>query len=88
MAKRHLFKHFVLITKHRHRVIKNASHMGIFWHSLGHDLSKYGCLEFFTSAKYYAGDHSPVIYRRRPGAAGEESDHHQANADGFGMRKH
>ena len=64
MAKRHCFKHFILITRHRHRVIRNASHMGIFWHSLGHDLSKYGCLEFFTSAKYYVGDHSPVYEER------------------------
>ena len=64
MPKSHPFKHFVLITRHRHRVIKNASHMGIFWHSLKHDLSKYGCLEFWTSAKYYVGDHSPVYEER------------------------
>ena len=64
MSKRHPFKHFVLITKHRHRVIRNASHMGIFWHSLKHDLTKYGWLEFHTSSKYYVGDHSPVYEER------------------------
>ncbi len=60
----HPFKHFVLITKHRHRVIKNATHMGIFWHALKHDLTKYGWLEFHTSAKYYKGNHSPVFEER------------------------
>ena len=61
----HPFKHFVLITKHRHRVIANASHCGIFWHSLKHDLSKYGPKEFWTSAKYYAGDFSPIVNERK-----------------------
>lgn len=60
----HPFKHFILITKHRHRVIRNASHMGIFWHALRHDLSKYGHTEFHTSCKYYVGDHSPVYEER------------------------
>lgn len=64
MPKSHPFKHFVLITKHRHRVIRNASHMGIFWHSLKHDLTKYGWTEFHTSCKYYVGDHSPVYEER------------------------
>lgn len=58
------FKHFILITRHRHRVIKNAAHMGIFWHSLKHDLTKYGWKEFMTSSKYYVGDHSPVYEER------------------------
>ena len=61
----HPFRHFVLITKHRHRVIANASHCGIFWHSLKHDLSKYGPREFWTSAKYYAGDFSPIVNERK-----------------------
>lgn len=58
------FKHFILITKHRNRVIKNAAHTGIFWHALKHDLTKYGHLEFSTSTKYYKGDHSPVFEER------------------------
>lgn len=60
----HPFKHFRLITAHRHRVIRNASHMGIFWHSLKHDLTKYGWTEFHTSCKYYVGNHSPVFEER------------------------
>ena len=49
----HPFKHLKLIIKHRHRVIANASHMGIFFHALRHDLSKFSYLEFHTSSKYY-----------------------------------
>ncbi len=60
----HPFKHFKLITSHRNLVAKNAFHMGIFWHALKHDLSKYTPIEFNISAKYYAGNHSPVFEER------------------------
>ena len=60
----HPFKHLKLIIKHRHRVIANASHMGIFFHALRHDLSKFSHIEFHTSSKYYIGDHSPVYEER------------------------
>lgn len=61
---RHPIKHFVTITKHRHQVIRNAYHMGIFFHSLKHDLSKYSPTEFGTSCKYYTGSSSPVYGER------------------------
>jgi hypothetical protein len=38
--------------------------MGIFFHALRHDLSKYGYTEFHTSAKYYTGTFSPVYKER------------------------
>ena len=60
----HIFKHLLLINRHRHRVILNGARCGIFWHCLKHDLSKYGPTEFFTSAKYYNGHHSPVFEER------------------------
>jgi hypothetical protein len=60
----HPFKHFVTITKHRHQVLRNAIHMGIFFHALGHDLSKLSYPEFHASAKYYAGTYSPVYKER------------------------
>lgn len=60
----HPFKHLHLINSHRRLVIRNARHMGIFWHALKHDLSKYSPKEFNTSAKYYAGSHSPVFEER------------------------
>lgn len=60
----HPFKHLHLINSHRRLVIKNARRMGIFWHALKHDLSKYSPKEFNASAKYYAGNHSPVFEER------------------------
>ena len=60
----HPFRHFALVVRHRHRVIRNASHFGIFFLSLRHDLSKYGPKEFWPSARYYVGDHSPVYEER------------------------
>lgn len=38
--------------------------MGIFFHALKHDLTKYSWIEFSNSAKYYSGDHSPVYEQR------------------------
>ena len=55
-----VIRHFNTVTKHRHQVLRNASHMGIFFFALHHDLSKYSPKEFWTSARYYAGTHSPV----------------------------
>lgn len=63
----HYFKHLLTITKHRHQVIRNAFHCGIFFHALRHDLSKYGPTEFIRSGKYYAGNHSPVDEERLSG---------------------
>ena len=60
----HPFRHFALITRHRHMVIANGFHCGIFFHCLRHDLSKYGFTEFFTSAHYYVGNRSPVYEER------------------------
>ncbi len=60
----HPFKHFRTITKHRNRVIYNAFHMGIGFHALGHDLSKYGYTEFHNSSINYTGTCSPVFLDR------------------------
>lgn len=60
----HPFRHFLTISKHRHQVLLNACHMGIFFHALRHDLSKLSYTEFHNSSKYYAGDYSPVYKQR------------------------
>lgn len=60
----HPFKHLHLVIKHRHQVIKNGFHMGIFFHCLKHDLSKFTPLEFFRSSKYYRGNGSPIFFER------------------------
>ena len=57
--------HLKTITKHRHQVIRNGFHCGIFFHCLKHDLSKYSPTEFSISAKNYNGHHSPVYEERK-----------------------
>ena len=63
MGKR--WKHFMVVAKHRHQVIRNGFHMGIFWQCLFHDLSKYSHAEFALSAHYFQGDSSPVLAERK-----------------------
>lgn len=55
----HPIKHFITITRHRHKVIANCFRAGIPWRGLMHDLSKYYPTEFFEGAKYYQGTRSP-----------------------------
>ena len=55
----HPIKHFITITRHRHRVIAHCFCAGIGWQGLFHDLSKYSPREFFPGAKYYIGTRSP-----------------------------
>lgn len=52
-------KHFITITKHRHKVISHCKKAGILWQGLRHDLSKYSPTEFITGAKHYLGTRSP-----------------------------
>ncbi len=52
-------KHFITITKHRHKVIAHCKKAGIFWQGLKHDLSKYSPAEFIVGAKHYLGTRSP-----------------------------
>jgi len=53
-------KHFVTITKHKLYVMKYCFKCGYYKRGLLHDLSKYGITEFFSSAKYFQGDKSPI----------------------------
>ncbi len=52
--------HFILITKHKFLVTWYCWRVGLFIQGLKHDLSKYGPIEFLTSAKYFTGKSSPV----------------------------
>ena len=58
-------KHFILVCKHKLQVTKNAFHLGIFFQSFKHDLSKFTYHEFHESAKRYQGDKSPVFEQRK-----------------------
>ena len=50
-----IFKHFILINRHRFLVFKLSVKAGIPFRGLIHDLSKYSPIEFFESVKYYNG---------------------------------
>ncbi|MEE1024675.1 MAG: DUF5662 family protein [Acutalibacteraceae bacterium] len=60
----HPIKHFITITRHRHKVIMHCAKAGILYRGLLHDLSKYMPSEFICGAKYYAGDRSPNVAER------------------------
>lgn len=55
----HPIRHFITITRHRHRVIAHCFRAGIGWQGLFHDLSKYSPTEFWVGARHYQGDRSP-----------------------------
>ena len=55
----HPIKHFITITKHRHKVIANCARAGILWQGLRHDLSKYSPTEFIPGARFFQGTRSP-----------------------------
>ena len=57
--------HLKTIAKHRHQVIRNGFHCGIFLHCLKHDLSKLSPTEFRISARNFNGRHSPVYEERK-----------------------
>lgn len=61
----HPIKHFITITKHRHKVIRYCFKVGIGFQGLFHDLSKYSFIEFWNGAKYYTGTCSPNALERK-----------------------
>lgn len=52
-------RHFITITRHRHKVIYHCAKAGILWQGLFHDLSKYSPTEFVEGMKFYQGTRSP-----------------------------
>lgn len=73
----HPFKHLKVILTHRHQVIKNGFHLGIFFLTLRHDLSKFSYQEFSLSSKYYLGNSSPTnLERKSHGGFSEVANHH------------
>lgn len=54
------FKHFIVITKHKYYVMIECFKRGLYLQGLIHDLSKYSLIEFFTSAKYFQGNKTPI----------------------------
>lgn len=60
----HPIKHFRVITKHRHTVMKHCFRAGIPIRGLLHDLSKYSPTEFLPGAKFFDGSRSPTELER------------------------
>lgn len=73
----HPIKHFVTITRHRHKVMINCFKCGLIKQGLLHDLSKYSPLEFWLGAKYYAGTKSPHYNERLEKGYSEAWMHHK-----------
>lgn len=53
-------KHLITISKHKYYVMKFCFKCGYYKRGLLHDLSKFGKTEFFSSAKYFQGNRSPI----------------------------
>lgn len=60
-----IFKHFATVVKHKYYVFIYSCKLGIPWLGFLHDFSKFTPTEFFRSAKYYDGTHSPTIEERK-----------------------
>ncbi len=73
----HPVKHFMTITKHRHKVIANCFRAGIGFQGLFHDLSKYSPIEFWQGAKNYQGTRSPNDHEREIKGYSDAWMHHK-----------
>ncbi len=82
MKFKNAIKHFKLITHHKWVVFKLCCKIGETWRGLVHDLSKYSPTEFWESANYYVGDHSPI------GEAKEDKGYSEAWLHHRGRNKH
>lgn len=74
---RKIIGHFNTVNKHRFRVFLFClkCHMPI--RGILHDLSKYSPVEFFESAKYYVGTHSPISECKRANGYSYAWVHHK-----------
>lgn len=77
MKLKNVIKHFILITHHKWVVFKLCCKIGEPWRGLVHDLSKYSPTEFWESAKYYVGSHSPITEAKKDKGYSEAWLHHK-----------
>ena len=61
----HIIKHFITITRHRHRVMLHCFKAGLIRQGLTHDLSKYSPSEFIAGARFFQGNMSPQVKERQ-----------------------
>lgn len=74
---KNIVKHFILITKHKYVVFKLCVKAGVPFRGLVHDLSKYSFEEFWESAKYYQGNHSPISACKKENGYSKAWLHHK-----------
>lgn len=53
-------KHLKVILKHKYEVMKCCFSCGLYLQGIKHDLSKFLPTEFFSSARYFQGNRSPI----------------------------
>ena len=70
-------KHFITVTRHRHKVFVHCVKVGIPLQGLLHDLSKYSLTEFVPGAKYYRGNRSPNEAEREDKGYSKAWMHHK-----------
>ena len=71
------FKHLGVVNRHRFKVFCLCVKAGIPWRGFVHDLSKYSPTEFLEGAKYFAGDHSPIMNCKRENGYSAAWLHHK-----------
>lgn len=52
--------HLKTVCRHKYYVFKECAACGIGWQGFIHDLSKFGPVEFISSARYFQGNRSPI----------------------------
>ena len=72
-----ILKHLYTVSRHCHMVRKYCFKVGLYYQGLTHDLSKYSFKEFFTSAKYYSGEYSPINNERKAKGYSDVWLHHK-----------
>ncbi len=77
MKFKNVLKHFMLITHYKWVVFKLCCKIGEPWRGFVHDLSKYSPTEFWESANYYVGDHSPITEAKKDKGYSEAWLHHK-----------
>ena len=59
----HPIKHFITITRHRHKVLRYCFRCGLYKQGLAHDLSKYGAEEYSAYDNYFYGKKTEDVKR-------------------------
>lgn len=73
------FAHFITITKHKFIVMKLCFKCGLYKRGLLHDLSKYGPTEFWSSARHFQGDKSPIDVEKQKYGYSLAWQHHKGH---------